>query len=85
MFGPEETHTGMDRLISDGWTFRVTRLTDEFTFEDWRAEQPKAHLVARIAQNGTIKLIRKDEDVKAAPDVRIIALRPPEETVVSTS
>jgi len=80
MFGPEETHTGMDRLISDGWTFRVTRLTDEFRFEDWRAEQPHAHLVARITQNGTIKLIRKDEDVNGGPDVRIIALRPPEAT-----
>ena len=85
MFGPEETHTGMDKLISDGWTFRVTRLTDEFTFEDWRAEQPHAHLVARLAPGGVIKLIRKDEDVKAAPDVRIIALRPPEETVVSAN
>ena len=76
-FGPEETHGGLEQLIHLGWTFRITRLTDEFTFEDWRAEQPEAHLVARIAPNGTIKLIRKDEEVVPAPDVRIIALRPP--------
>ena len=77
-FGPEETHAGMDALIADGWTFRITRLTEEFTLENWRTEQSDAHLVARIAPNGTIKLIRKEEDVKPAPDVRIIALRPPD-------
>ncbi len=76
-FGPEETHHGLEQLIHQGWTFRITRLTDEFTFEDWRKEQPEAHLVARIAPNGTIKLIRKDEDVAPAPDVRIVTLRPP--------
>jgi NhaP-type Na+/H+ or K+/H+ antiporter len=78
-FGPKETHRGMESRIWEGWTFRTTRLTDEFTFEDWRKEQPKAQLVARIAPNGTIKLIRKDEDAKGAADVRIIALRPPGE------
>jgi hypothetical protein len=78
-FGPEETHREMERRIWDGWTFRTTRLTDEFTFQDWRKEQPEAQLVARIAPNGTIKLIRKDEDAKGAADVRIIALRPPGE------
>ena len=77
-FGPEVTHAGMDALIAAGWTFRITRLTEEFTLENWRTEQPDAHLVARIAPNGTIKLIRKEEDVKPAPEVRIIALRPPD-------
>lgn len=76
-FGPEETHAGMERLVWDGWTFRITRLTEEFTHENWRADQPNAHVVARIAPNGAIKLIRKDEEVAGAPDVRIIALRPP--------
>ncbi|WP_411889798.1 cation:proton antiporter [Yoonia sp. SDW83-1] len=76
-FGPEETHAGLERLIRDGWTFRVTRLTEEYRFEDWRAKRPDAHLVARISASGTITLIRKDEEVNGAPDVRIITLRPP--------
>lgn len=77
-FGPEETHAGLTRMIREGWTFRVTRLTDEFTFEDWRAKRPGAHLVGRISPGGEIRLLRKDEDAKPAKDVRIIALRPPE-------
>ncbi|MDG1866511.1 MAG: hypothetical protein P8J00_01870 [Yoonia sp.] len=34
-------------------------------------------LVARISPAGEITLIRRDEDVKPAVDVRIIALRAP--------
>ncbi|WP_341366299.1 sodium:proton antiporter [Yoonia sp. BS5-3] len=77
-FGPDVTHAALDQMITDGWTFRTSRLTEEFTLADWRDEQPEAHVVARIAPNGTIKLIRKDEDVSAGPDVRLIALRPPD-------
>ncbi|WP_373635499.1 cation:proton antiporter [Yoonia sp. SS1-5] len=76
-FGPDETHAGLERLIRDGWTFRVTRLTEEFGFDAWRATRPDAHLMARIAPNGTIRLIRKDEDVNGGPDVRVVSLRPP--------
>lgn len=76
-FGPEETHAGMNRLMAEGWTFRVTRLTQEFTFEQWRATRDQSKLIARISAAGEIKLIRKDEEVKGAPEVRIIALRPP--------
>lgn len=77
IFGPDETHAGLNALIRDGWTFRVTRLTDEFTFKDWRAKRPEAKLFARISAAGEIRLIRKDEDVRPAAGVRVLALRPP--------
>lgn len=76
-FGPEETHRGLDRLVRLGWTFRITRLSEEFTFEQWREDRTTSALIARISPAGDIKLIRRDDDVKGAPDVRIIALRPP--------
>lgn len=76
-FGPEETHAGMNRLMAEGWTFRITRLTEEFTFEQWRATRDQSKLIARISAAGEIKLIRRDEDVKGAPEVRIVSLRPP--------
>lgn len=78
-FGPEETHAGLDRLVRLGWTFRTTRLSAEFTFDEWRETRGESALVARISPAGVIKFIRRDEDVKPAPDVRIIALRPPGE------
>ncbi len=76
-FGPEETHRGLDRLVRLGWTFRITRLTEEFTFDAWRAGHADSQIMARIAPNGEIMLIRKDDQAAGAPDVRIIALRPP--------
>lgn len=77
LFGPEETHRSLDRLIRLGWSFRVTRFSEEYTFEEWRNAWPDSQVMARIAPDGTIRLIRKDEEVKAAPDVRIITLRAP--------
>lgn len=77
-FGPEETHAGMNKLVREGWTFRVTRLTEEFTFETWRAARQDSLVMARISPKGVITLIRRDEDVKGGPDVRIIAMRPPQ-------
>ena len=69
----------MNKLVRDGWTFRVTRLTEEFTFEMWRSERTESKLLARISPKGVITLIRRDEEVKGAPDVRIIAMRPPQD------
>lgn len=76
-FGPEATHAELEQMVAEGWTFRTTRLTAEFTIEDWRAERPDAQLIARLSPAGEIRLIRKDADAKAGPDVRLIALRPP--------
>lgn len=84
-FGAEETHRGMNRLIAEGWTFRLTRLTEEFTFEQWRETRPESKIIARISPAGAIKLIRRDEDVKGANDVRIIALRPPQDDPTETN
>ncbi len=77
--GLEATHAELEAMMTDGWTFRTTRLTEEFSLEDWRAESPDAKLLAQIAPNGAIRFIRKNEEFKGAPDVRIIALRPPQD------
>lgn len=82
-FGPEATHAALNQMIRDGWTFRVTPLTDEFAFDDWRIKSTDAKLMGRIAPNGQIKLIRKDDDAKGAPGVRILALLPPEAALAS--
>ncbi len=76
-FGPEETWAGLNRMIAEGWTFRLTRLTEEFTFKDWREKRPGAIIVARLGAKGDLALIRKDEAVKPAPGVRVMSMLPP--------
>tara|TARA_B110000967_G_scaffold175585_1_gene188428 strand:+ start:66 stop:254 length:189 start_codon:yes stop_codon:yes gene_type:complete len=51
-------------------------------FEQWRADHTTSALLARISPAGEIKLIRRDEEVKGTPDVRIIALCPPGDDVL---
>ena len=77
-FGPELTHAELNRMLRDGWEFRLTGLTAEFGMEDWRAENPDAHLLGWLTPGGEIRFVRKDEAVKAAPEVRVLAFRPPQ-------
>ena len=77
--GLEATHAELRDLIAQGWRFRSTRLSEEFTLEDWRAESPDARLLAQITTSGEIKFIRKNEEFKGGDGIHVIALRPPEE------
>ncbi|WP_090159524.1 sodium:proton antiporter [Loktanella sp. DSM 29012] len=79
-FGHAVTHDEWNSLIRQGWTFRVTRLTEEFTLQEWREKRPRSHLVGRILPNGEFKLLHEDEEIRGVPDTRLIALRPPETT-----
>ena len=74
--GLNATYAEMEHMYRAGWTFRITRLTEEFTLENWRGERPDARLVARISPKGEIKLISGDDDVKPGPDVRLLSFRP---------
>ncbi len=60
--GLEATHAELRDLIAQGWRFRSTRLSEEFTLEDWRAESPEARLLAQITTSGEIKFMRKNEE-----------------------
>ena len=75
-FGPDSTFLEFERMLRDGWTFRVTRLSEEFGIAEWRAKRPDAHLVAQISPSGEITLIRSESEVSSTPDTRIVAFRP---------
>ena len=76
--GLNGTHDEIERLFREGWTFRVTGLSDEFTFEDWRAQRPDAQLLAYISAKGELRLVTHgDDEVKPPADTQIITFRPP--------
>ncbi len=77
-FAHGATFDEMNRLVNQGWTFRITRLTEEFTLQHWIDKRPASHLVARILPNGEFKMLSDPADMRGVPDTRIIALRPPE-------
>ena len=77
-FGHGATHDEMNSLVAAGWTFRVTRITEEFTLQHWAEKRPASHLVARILPNGEFRMVSDIADMRGVPGTRIIALRPPE-------
>ncbi|PYE83989.1 cation:proton antiporter [Pseudoroseicyclus aestuarii] len=78
-FGPDETYWGLERLMREGWTIRVTRLTEEYGLAEWRERRPHSRLIARVSPGGEARFIRKDDEVRPAPGVRLISLIPPED------
>jgi len=80
-FGPELTHSGYAKLIREGWSFRVTRLSEEYSVEDWREKRPEAKLIAQVSVQDVPRFVRRDEDLRPAPGVRLISLIPPDPVV----
>lgn len=78
-FGPDMPYGDLENLVADGWTFRETRLTEEYGFDAWRAEHADSVLLGWLPEGGSIKLVRYDTEIKSAADVRLIAIRPPED------
>ncbi|WBU62853.1 cation:proton antiporter [Paracoccus aerodenitrificans] len=64
-------------LLADGWIFRNTRLTEEYTLEDWRKAREGAIPLVTIA-DGEVRFVGRDEKLEGAPDMRIVSLIPPE-------
>ena len=77
-FGGGATWRDFDTLISEGWQFRITRITEEYGLGDWRERRPDARLIGRIGRDGMLRFIGTEQEVEEAPGVRILFLHPPE-------
>ena len=64
-------------LLAEGWTFRTTRLTEEYTLEDWHSAREGA-LPLAVVRDGRMWFVGRDEDLSGKPGMRLISLIPPE-------
>ncbi|MCD1620675.1 cation:proton antiporter [Salipiger manganoxidans] len=78
-FGPDETFFEANARLAEGWEFRVTRLSEEFTLEDWRAHNPGAVPMADLGPNGTFRLLGPEQPPKETAGTRLVALIPARE------
>ncbi len=74
----------LNGLTAKGWTFKVTRLTGEFTLEDWKAKNPEAVVLARLVAKGDLRLLGPEEPFRAPAGTRLISFVPPEADESST-
>ncbi|OWY10735.1 sodium:proton exchanger [Thioclava sp. F42-5] len=77
-FGEGRTLEGWETLLAEGWRFRVTRITEEYTLARWREKRPKAKPVMVVAKSGDLRFVIDPAEMKVEPGGRIISLLPPE-------
>ncbi|MGH1329294.1 MAG: cation:proton antiporter [Paracoccaceae bacterium] len=76
-FGGGKTFRELDDLAREGWRFTVTKLSEEYTYPQWREERADAILLGKITKAGELKRIPKLEAEKFAPGVRLLSFGPP--------
>lgn len=74
--GSDDTYAQAQQRIWQGWEFRSTTLSEEFTLEDWRDVNPEARVIAEL-HNGKLRFPAPDAAPKDAPGVTLISLAPP--------
>ncbi|QPZ90731.1 cation:proton antiporter [Thioclava electrotropha] len=77
-FGEGRTLENWEKLLSEGWRFRVTRITEEYTLTQWREKRPKAKPVMVVAKSGDLRFVIDPAEMKVEPGGRLISLLPPE-------
>ncbi len=77
--GLDETFFESNARLSEGWEFRVTKLSAEFTLEDWRAKNPEAVPFADLGPNGTLRLLGPEDKPKETEGTRLLVFAPKRE------
>lgn len=72
------TAVAIEGQMDAGWRIASTRLTDEFTYEDWREKNPEASVLAHISANGSCRFIGVDDEEVPTADTRILSFAPPQ-------
>ncbi|MCB1334894.1 MAG: sodium:proton antiporter [Roseivivax sp.] len=72
---PGNTYWEAQRAITEGWTFRATRLSKEFTLEDWRAKNPEAVAVADLA-GGRLRFLTDKTAPQDGEGVQLLVFGP---------
>ncbi|MCK0148439.1 cation:proton antiporter [Marivita sp. S6314] len=77
--GANETYRQLQHRMWDGWEFRATTLSDEFSMQDWRDTNPDGVLFAEIGPKGALRILNADAEVKDQPGTRLISMVPMKE------
>ncbi len=74
--GKGQTFAALDEAIANGWRFRLTPLTEEYGLERYMEERPEADIWAILRKSGKFDIQRGDQELKAQPQDRVLALMP---------
>jgi hypothetical protein len=70
------TYLDLASKMSAGWHVRATNLTEEYTFENWRAANPDAILLAEHDEGGELRMVVEGEEPRKKKAVTLLSLSP---------
>lgn len=76
-FAGERTYEDLQALLRDGWEFRQTRLSPEYSKEDWRKNNPEAILLLALSARNEPRFPRADGSLKFGADWTLLHFAPP--------
>jgi len=74
----------LSRRMTEGWRVRATPLTEEYTYEQWRADNPEAVMLGHIGDNG-FHIRSEEQKPRAKAGHKIVALAPKREDKAEAS
>lgn len=73
------------RHMRDDWQVKSTRLTEDFTLEDWHETNPQAVPLAELNAQGDLRLLDENATLKAEAGTRMFWLGPDDDTIAPAS
>ena len=72
--GRGDTYFEVNARLAQGWEFRVTPLSEEFTLKDWQDANPDADLYAEYGPNRKLRLLGPGDSPNGPAGARLLAL-----------
>ena len=74
--GGDKTYFEANALLTEDWEFRVTRLSEDFSLEQWREKNPGSIPIAELDKSGHLRFLESGSDPKHTVDVVVLSLTP---------
>lgn len=78
LFDSRLTHSRISELIAEGFDFKTTTISEEFSYADFKLRYPESYLLAVIGESKRLTIITVDESITPTPGQSIITLVPSE-------
>ncbi|MBO6867781.1 MAG: sodium:proton antiporter [Thalassococcus sp.] len=77
--GVDETYFDLNERIRNGWEFRVTKLSEEFTLDDWREINPDSVILAEFGNQGALRFLEPDMKPQGTNSAQLVVFGPQRE------
>lgn len=74
LFSEQATYEELDRRFAAGEIVKTTRLSEEFTLDEFREQYPDALLLFAVDSSGSLTILTTDTETEPVVDQTVVAL-----------